>query len=84
MPNCPQNRSIAKIGKITTRIFSFGENHDTEKKENKKWQLIFIIITLNLTSSLKYILCRGTIKITNYDLNSYTYEKQICKTDFVK
>jgi hypothetical protein len=35
IPNFPQNRSIAKIGKITMRIFSFGENHETVGKENK-------------------------------------------------
>lgn len=35
IPNCPQNRSIAKTGKITMRIFSFGENHETGKKEKK-------------------------------------------------
>lgn len=32
IPNCPQDRSTAKIGKITMRIFSFGENHETRKK----------------------------------------------------
>ena len=35
IPNCPQNRSIAKTGKITMRIFSFGENHETGKKEKE-------------------------------------------------
>lgn len=35
IPNFPQNRSIAKIGKITMRIFSFVENHETVEKENK-------------------------------------------------
>lgn len=41
IPNCPQKRSTANIGKIMIRIFSFVENHETEKKEHKK-------ITINI------------------------------------
>ena len=45
IPNCPQKRSTANIGKIMIRIFSFVENHETEKKEHKK-------ITINISEGL--------------------------------